>query len=62
MSTREMICDLINDKVPSNELELLYQIILKFVPAELPALDEIEALEESKQETEFIKHNAVNWD
>lgn len=62
MSTREMICNLVNNKVPNNELELLYQLILKFIPADLPASDEIEALKETEHETEFIPHNAINWD
>lgn len=62
MSTREMICSLVNDKVPSNELELLYQLILKFVPADHPEPDEIEALKETERETEFISHNAIDWD
>lgn len=62
MSTREMICNLVNNKVPNNELELLYQLILKFIPADSLAPDEIEALNETEHETEFIPHNAINWD
>ncbi|MDE7216359.1 MAG: hypothetical protein K2O08_06080 [Clostridia bacterium] len=62
MSTREMICSLVNDKVPNNELELLYQLILKFVPSDLPQPDEIEALRETENETEFISHNNIDWD
>lgn len=55
------ICNLVNDKVPSNELELLYQLILKFVPADSPEPDEIEELKETERETEFIPHNAIDW-
>lgn len=62
MSTREMICNLVNYKVPNNELELLYQLILKFVPADFPEPDEIEALKEVQNETEFIPHSAIDWD
>lgn len=62
MSTREMICSLVNSKVPNDELDLLYQLILKFVPSDVPMPDEIEALKEVRNETEFISHNAVNWD
>lgn len=62
MSTREMICSLVNNKVPNNELELLYQLILKFIPSDVPEHDEIEALKEVQNETEFIPHNAIEWD
>lgn len=62
MSTREMICDLVNSKVPTDELDLLYQLILKFIPSDVPMPDETEALNETRNETEFIPHNAVNWD
>ncbi len=61
MSTREMICDLVNSKVPNDELDLLYQLILKFIPADIPIPDEIEALKETQNETEFISHNAIDW-
>lgn len=62
MSTREMICSLINDRVPNDELELLYKLVLKFIPADTPALDEINAIEETRDETEFISHNDIDWD
>lgn len=62
MSTREMICNLINDRVPNDELELLYQLILKFVPSESPESDELEALAESSNETELISHNNIDWE
>ncbi|HBN10943.1 MAG TPA: hypothetical protein DIW26_09090 [Ruminococcus sp.] len=62
MSTREMICDLINYKVPATDLELLYQLILKFIPADTATPDELEALAETAKETEFISHDSINWD
>lgn len=62
MSTREMICSLVNSKVPNDELDLLYQLILKFIPSDAPMSDEIEALKETQNETEFIPHSAVDWD
>lgn len=62
MSTREMICSLINDRVPNDELELLYKLVLKFIPADTPELDEIKAIEETRDEKEFISHNDIEWD
>lgn len=57
-----MICSLINDRVPNDELELLYNLVLKFIPADAPKLDEINAIAETKDETEFISHNDIDWD
>ena len=57
-----MICSLINDRVPNDELELLYNLVLKFIPADTPELDEINAIEETKGETEFTSHNDIDWD
>lgn len=62
MSTREMICNLVNDKVSTDDLELLYQLILKFIPADIPEADELEALKETENETEFIPFDAIKWD
>ena len=62
MSTREMICNLVNDKVPNDDLELLYQLVLKFIPAGVPAPDELKALKETQGENELISHNTIDWD
>lgn len=62
MSTREMICHLVNDSVPNDELELLYKLVLKFIPTDKPEPDELEALASTVGETEFVPHNAIDWD
>lgn len=62
MSTREMICNLINDSVPNDELDLLYKLVLKFIPADEPEADELEALTNSFNETEFVSHDEIDWD
>lgn len=62
MSTREMICNLVNERVPNDELELLYQLILKFIPSDIPTQEEIIALQETENETEFVSHDKINWD
>ena len=61
MSTREMICNLVNDKVSNDDLDLLYQLVLKFIPAAVPAPDELKALEETQGESELIPHNSIDW-
>ncbi len=35
---------------------------LKFIPADAPELDEIKAINETRDETEFISHNDIDWD
>ncbi|MCL2693998.1 MAG: hypothetical protein FWE60_02695 [Oscillospiraceae bacterium] len=62
MSTREMICGLVNNKVESNDLELLYKLILKFIPSDYPLPDELKAISETENETEFISFDKINWD
>ncbi len=62
MSTREMICNLVNDSVPNDELELLYQIVLKFIPSDVPEQDELSAIAETKDEINLISHNDIDWD
>jgi hypothetical protein len=62
MSTREMICNLVSDKVETKDLALLYGLILKFIPSDLPIPDELEAIAETENETEFIAFDKVNWD
>jgi len=61
MSTREMICSLVSNNVESSDLDLLYNLILKFVPADEPFLDEIAAIAETDNETQFISFDNVNW-
>ena len=62
MSTREMICNLVSNNVESRDLELLYNLILKFVPSDDPLPDELEAIKETENEKEFIKFDEINWD
>ncbi|MCL2636858.1 MAG: hypothetical protein FWD48_00665 [Oscillospiraceae bacterium] len=61
MSTREMICNLVSDKIESKDLELLYGLVLKFIPTDIPLPDELEAIAETDNETEFITFDKVNW-
>lgn len=62
MSTREMICHLVTDSVPSADLDLLYALVLKFVPTDEPLPDELEVLKETADETEFVSHDEIDWD
>ncbi len=62
--SKEMIKNLI-ELVPEDEIELLYRIIVKFIP-EVEAEDgEVEALYEGRLDREkngTIKHEDIDWD
>jgi len=62
MSRREMICSLVNNSVEQKDLELLYNLVLKFIPADRAYPDELEAIAETENETEFIPIEQVDWD
>lgn len=55
------LVDMIDDK----EVDLVYRLLLKFVPEVEPLPDELEALEKGKKEIasgEFVRHEDINWD
>jgi len=62
--SKEMLKNLI-ELVPEEDVEVLYKVIVKFVPEEVPEPDEIEAIIDGRKdraENGTISHNAVNWD
>jgi len=51
--------------VPEEDIEVLYKVIIKFIPEEKPELDEIEAIWEGRKDRAAngtISHAAINWD
>lgn len=62
--SKEMLKNLI-ESVPENDIEILYKVIVKFIPEEPPLPDEIEALLEGRRdraEHGTIPHEAIDWD
>jgi hypothetical protein len=62
--SREMLKNLI-ELVPENDIDVLYKVIIKFIPEVEPDQDEIEAIKEGRQdrmENGTISHDAINWD
>ena len=62
--SKEMLKNLI-ELVSDSDIELLYRVILKFIPEYEPLPDELEALMEGRKdrlENGSISHNDVNWD
>lgn len=62
--SKEMLKNLI-ELVPENDIEVLYKVIVKFIPEAEPEPDEISALLEGRKdriENGTIPHEAINWD
>lgn len=61
--SKEMLKNLI-ELVPDEDVEVLYKVIIKFIPEAVPEPDEIEAIWEGRKdrgENGTISHDAINW-
>lgn len=62
--SKEMLKNLI-ELVPEDDVEVLYKVIIKFIPEVIPEPDEIEAILEGRKdraENGTVPHDAINWD
>jgi hypothetical protein len=62
-ATRQQLRDII-DVVDSNELGILYQVLIKFIPESIPMPDEIEAIRLGRDEIrrgETVSHDEIDW-
>jgi hypothetical protein len=62
-ATRQKLRDII-DVVDSNELGVLYQVLIKFIPESAPMPDEIEAIRLGRDEIrrgEIVSHDEIDW-
>lgn len=62
--SRETLKNLI-ELVPENDIDVLYRVIVKFIPEAEPEPDEIAAIMEGRKDREengTIPHEAINWD
>jgi len=62
--TRQALHDLI-DVVEPREFDILYHLLIKFIPEDLPTQDEINAIEIGRSEIaqgEIVDHDDINWD
>lgn len=53
------------DIVDNSEIELIYRLLMKFIPEDSPLPDEVEAIRagmEEKARGEYINSNDINWD
>lgn len=61
--SKEMLKNLI-ELVPEEDVEVLYKVIIKFIPEVVPEPDEIEAISEGRKDRAkngTIPHDAINW-
>lgn len=62
--SRETLKNLI-ELVPDNDIDVLYRVIVKFIPEVEPELGEIEALLEGRNDRKIngtVSHEEINWD
>ena len=62
--SKEMLKGLI-ELVPEEDIETLYNVVVKFIPEDAPLPDEIEAIERANKSIErngTVPHDAINWD
>ncbi len=62
--TRQTLHSLV-DLVDNNEIDIIYRILMKFVPEDEATPDEIEAMKVAEIELangETVRHEDINWD
>ncbi len=53
------------DVIDEQDIETIFQILIRFVPEEKPLSDEIEAINDANKSIEqfgTVPHSCVNWD
>ena len=63
IATRQQLRDII-DVVDSKELNVLYQVLIKFIPESEPMPDEIEAIRSGREEIrrgDIVSHDEIDW-
>ena len=62
--TKEMLKGLI-ELVSEEDIETLYNVVVKFIPENVPLSDEIEAIERADKsiaKNGTVPHDAIDWD
>ena len=63
VARRQQLHDII-DAVDPRELDILYQVLVKFMPESEPLPDEIEGIRRGRdeiQQGETVSHNDIDW-
>lgn len=60
--SREVLKTLV-DMIPEKDIEIIYRVLVRFVPEDEPTEDEIKAIERAKADkSPTISHDEINWD
>lgn len=60
--SRETVKNLV-DMIAEKDIDTIYKVLVRFIPEDEPAPDELEAIKEAKADTSpTIPHDAINWD
>lgn len=59
--SRETLKTLI-DMIDDNDIETIFQVLIRFVPEDEATPDELAAIMEAKSDDETVSHEAINWD
>ena len=61
---RDMLKGLI-ELIPDEDINIIYQVIIKFIPEDEHLPDEIESIKKAKEDVSkygTTPHNQINWD
>ena len=53
------------DMIDEKDVETIFQVLIRFVPEDVPTPDEIEAIERANKSIEeegTLPHDAIDWD
>lgn len=62
--SKESVMNLVN-LIPEEDMETIYNVLIRFVPESEPLLDEIEAIERANKsiaESGTVSHDEIDWD
>ncbi len=61
--SKEILKNLI-DNIPDEDLDVIFKILIRFIPEDVPTQDEIKAIAAANRdiaENGTIPHEAINW-
>lgn len=64
LTVRKQI-DKMLDYIPEQEQLIIFEIVKRFAPDDVATVDDLEAIEEARQEYangQTVNHNDINWD
>jgi len=51
------------DLLPDEDVDVIYRVVVKFIPEDTPTKEELEAIAEARADNSpTISHNDIDWD